>query len=313
MPAMITHYLAAKGMADILRQNNTDFNRTMLLWGAQGPDFLFYHKPLNGKKSLREFGIKLHKLPPEELFLALRKYTELCNIKEVGFVYSYCYGLLCHLALDSAAHPYVYYFQNVLAEKIGEKANFMHHKIEHNIDVIMLKGLEDRQVTRFHIKEALPSCRRGLKAAAKAMTFAINEIFRDTPVSESEVYKAFKDCRKYEGLLISRHGRRRAIAQWLEQKKNLGISLSCFVRPETPDKDFDYVNSRGERWYSEGLAGGRPCRDNFLQIFDKAVSSAAYLAERFKNCADHRQPLYFLKDYRFDNGSEKLEVRKWNE
>lgn len=313
MPSMITHSLAAKNTARLLTSKGFDFNKQMLFWGAQGPDVFFYHKPLNGKKSLREFGSRLHKLPPEKLFLSLRDYSEKCNIKDVKYVYSYCYGLLCHLALDSAAHPFVYYFQNVLAEKLGEKQNFMHHKIEHNIDVIMLLGLENRSASKFKIREAYPHCRKGVKAVAKAFAYAINENFTDDTLYESDVYAALKDARKYQNLLLSRKGRRRAIASWIEQKNQLGVSLSCFVRPEEPEKDFDYVNGNGARWINNGLAGGRPSSQNFLQLFDKAVEDASYLAGRFKDCADHRQPLYFLKDFRFDNGSSKLEVRQWTE
>lgn len=313
MPALITHYLAASRAAEQLKSKGVELNRAMFLWGAQGPDFFYYHKPLNGRKSLKDLGGRLHKMEPEKLFLALRDYSEQCGLREVNFVYSYCFGVLCHLALDSAAHPFVYYHQDVLAEKLGEKPRFMHHKIEHNLDVIMLKGLEDRSVTKFRIREALPFCPKGLKAASKAMAYAINEVCPDTPVTSKEIYSAFRDHKKYENLLLSRHGRRRAIANWVEQKKQLGVSLSCFVRPEEPEKDFDYVNSSGKRWRNNGLAGGRPSSQNFLQLFDTAVEKSVYLAERFKDCADHRQPLYFLTEYRFDNGNTKLEVRQWNE
>lgn len=313
MPALITHYLCAKKSLDLLSDKGFDINREVYLWGAQGPDFFFYHKPLGGERSLRNIGSILHKADVQQVFTAFRDYTELCGIKDVRFVYSYCFGFLSHLALDSGAHPYVYFFQDILAEKLSEKANFMHHKIEHNIDVIMLAGLEKRKVINFKIKEALPSCARGLKAAAKAVEFMVNEVSPDTPVSYKEIYSAFKDFKKYSGFLLSRRGRRRHIAQWLENKHNLGVSLSCFVRPEEPENDFDYMNINAARWLSKGTAGGRPSSAGFLDLFDKAVENGAYLAERFKDCADHRQPIYFLKDYRFDNGTQKLEVRQWSE
>lgn len=313
MPALITHYLAAVRAADGLKARGIPFNRAVFLWGAQGPDFFYYHKPLNGQKSLKALGGILHKTEPEKLFLALRRYTEQCSLRDLSFVYSYCYGFLCHLALDCGAHPFVYFYQDVLAERLAEKPRYMHHKIEHNLDVIMLKGLEERSVTGFRIREALPFCPKGLKAAAKAMAFAVNEVCPDTQVTWQEIYAALRNHKKYENLLLSRHGRRRAIANWVEQKNQLGVSLSCFVRPAEPERDFDYVNSAGRRWQNNGLAGGRPSSQNFLQLFDAAVEKSIYLAERFKDCADHRQPLYFLQEYRFDNGNTKLEVRQWNE
>ena len=311
MPAMITHYLAAKRSAALLSGQGIELNFPTYCWGAQGPDFLFYHKPLGGEKSIRKIGLALHKTEPEKIFLAFRKYTELCSIKELPYVYSYCYGLLSHLALDSGAHPFVYYFQDKLGEQSRDPANFMHHKIEHNLDVILLEKLEGRRLSSFKIREALPSCRKGLRAAAKAVGFVVNELYPDRPVPEKEIYKACCDFRRDEGLLLHHRRFSRAVARKLEEKKKLGKSLSFFIRPESPWDDFDYTNAKKMRWYSAGLAGGRPSSADFFTVFDKGVEDSAYLAGRFKNCADHRQPLYFLKDYRFDNGSKKLEVRQW--
>ena len=313
MPAMITHYLAAKRSAALLSQQGMEIDFPTYCWGAQGPDFFFYHKPLSGEKSIRKIGFAMHKTDPEKIFLAFRKYTELCSIKDLPYVYSYCYGLLSHLALDSGAHPFVYYFQEKLGEQSGDPANFMHHKIEHNLDVILLEKLEDRRLSSFKMREALPSCRKGLHAAAGAIAFVTNELYSDYPTSEKEIYKAFCDFRRYEGLLLRHRRLGRKVAGKLEEKKGLGNSISFFIRPESPWDDFDYTNSEKKRWYAAGLAGGRPSSADFFSIFQKGVEDSAYLAGRFKDCAEHRQPLYFLKDFRFNNGSKKLEVRLWIE
>lgn len=312
MPALITHYLAASAAYNRLREEKIEVNRALYFWGAQGPDIFFFHKPLNGKKSIRRVGMLLHKTDPQQIFLAFRKYTELCDLRDLTDVYSYCYGFLSHLALDCNAHPYVYYFQDELAKQNGQKVNFMHHKIEHNLDVILLKKFENRSAATFRIGEALPRNRKGLKAAAKALAFMANEVIADYPVKSSDIYDALKDCKRYGRFLLSRRGRRRKFALWLEKKKDLGVSLSCFVRPAEPETDFDYTNAAHKRWISRGLAGGRPSSLDFNAIFDKGVEDSVYLAKRFKDCADHRQPLYFLQDCRFDNGSQKLEVRQWN-
>lgn len=311
MPALITHYLAAKRSAALLAQQGIEIHYPTYCWGAQGPDFFFYHKPLGKEKSIRKVGFALHKTDPEKIFLAFRKYTELCSVKELPYVYSYCYGMLSHLALDSGAHPFVYYFQERMGEQTGDRANFLHHKIEHNLDVILLEKLENRRLTSFKIREALPSCRKGLRAAAKAVCFMVNEVYPEHPVPEKEIVKAFRDFRRYEGLLLHHRRIGRTVAHKLEEKKNLGNSLSFFIRPESPWDDFDYTNAGKSRWYAAGLAGGRPSSADFFSIFQKGVEDSAYLAVRFKDCADHRQPLYFLKDYCFDNGSKKLEVRQW--
>ncbi len=302
MPALATHYLAAKRTADLLAQTDLCLRPRIFYWGAQGPDFLYFHKPLNGQKSLRQVGKVLHQYDPDQLFTAMRDYAENCPLKDAPAVFSYCYGFLSHLALDSAAHPYVYYFQQVLAEQLGEKASFMHHKMEHNLDTIALLELENRPIAGFRVREALPSCCRELKAVSRMMAQVVNTLSGQELVEEKEIYGAFRDFKTYSGLLLSKRGRRRNMALWLEQKKKLGVSLSCFVSPLEPETDFDYVNRKHARWISRGLAGGRPSSVDFFALFDKAVEDGAYLAGRFRDCADHHQPLYFLKQFRFDNG-----------
>ena len=76
-------------------------------WGCQGPDPLFYRKILLGSP-LHKLGNRMHSEKTDELFAALsRAVRDLSgDVQEIAA--AYFYGFVCHYALDSEIHPYVY-------------------------------------------------------------------------------------------------------------------------------------------------------------------------------------------------------------
>ncbi|MDD3242924.1 MAG: zinc dependent phospholipase C family protein [Eubacteriales bacterium] len=74
------------------------------LLGANGPDPLFYHRIWKGgsRRRLLQLAIRLHREKTAELLWALT--TQARTPAQVA----YACGFLCHYALDSSVHPYVY-------------------------------------------------------------------------------------------------------------------------------------------------------------------------------------------------------------
>lgn len=308
MPAHITHYLLAKRLEKKLIENNIEYNQAALYWGSQGPDFLYYHKAtrLFIEKNLRKLGVYLHKSDPIKIFDAMKEYIySRCSQKEKTFAKSYAYGFLAHLALDSIAHPYIYFNQNLLARQNGEKPGFMHHKIEHSIDTIMLERELDKSVNKFRLGKTLPLSFKAIKAQSRMMAFAINKIGGNKKFRPRTFRWAFYDCRFLVILSKDTFGLKRRLAQWIENKRKLGQSLSCFINPITPDEHWDYVNQNKAVWtYKEG-ARIKKSDDTFYDLFEKAVEQAFEFISRFKFNAEHNQPLYFLYEYKFNNGYNK--------
>ena len=300
MPAFITHYLAAEAAASQLAALDFELNRDMYYWGAQGPDLFFYHRPLKASKSLRALGLLLHNTQPVKMFASLQEYSEICDIAELEAVMSYCFGLLSHLALDANAHPFVYYFQGALAQKTGKKENFMHHKIENNLDILMLKREKNQTISDFKIGRALPWDNAGIKAAAGAVSYMASDVSKDTPCSMDEAFSAFVDIRKYAAFLLKWRNPKRKIARFFEKKRKKGEDLGGFFRADTSDNDFDYLNSAHKKWCCD--AQGDPRNSDFYEIFDKSVTDSVNLAQRFSDCVQHRKPIYFLDDFKFYGG-----------
>ncbi len=106
MPAIFTHIQfgkeVAKELSDPLRSLINAHSESFYL-GTQGPDILFYHKPLKSKKRnpTRKKGWDLHAQAPLDFFQ---------NAKALATTPSeraYVLGFLCHYSLDSFCHPYI--------------------------------------------------------------------------------------------------------------------------------------------------------------------------------------------------------------
>ena len=66
MPSMLTHKLFAEEVAEKLSFGMTEREKRVRLWGAQGPDVLFFHRhmPLHKRgESISEWGHKMHTMP----------------------------------------------------------------------------------------------------------------------------------------------------------------------------------------------------------------------------------------------------------
>ena len=112
MPAIFTHVQFGK---DVIASLPPSFTRLMekhpqcFYLGTQGPDLLFYHKPLQKKNNpTRKRGWALHAVPPKEFFLQGAKYLlddrqnydSDGNFNPQSKEAAYLLGFLCHFCLD---------------------------------------------------------------------------------------------------------------------------------------------------------------------------------------------------------------------
>ena len=304
MPALITHYLLALRVEKTLAAQGFLLDHAAVCWGAQGPDFLFYHRALPHQPggSLRRLGSALHRDDPAATFGHMAEFIRRCPPADLTCASSFAYGFLCHLALDSAAHPYVYWFQEQLAKKTGGRPAFMHHKIEHNLDTIMLRRELGQMPSDFSAEAALPENQRMLGTAARMMRYVLAALYPAERISVSNVEQAFKDARLIAGLLTDPMGRKRRLLQSAEKLFHTRAVLSGFICPIQPDGDWDYPNLSHMPWIDRGLGRGKASRDDFFCIFSQAERTAVSLCQRFQQCTELRKQPEFLSAYGFHNG-----------
>ncbi|MBQ8394855.1 MAG: zinc dependent phospholipase C family protein [Clostridia bacterium] len=166
--------------------------------GTQGPDILFYHKPLKSNP-LRKKGSDMHRKAGKSFFLrqAKRLLTENLVKKEGdGYVpdsadAAYIAGFLCHFLLDVRLHPTVYEAQ---------ATGLAHGKIESELEKYMLR--KDGKPTRgYNTASPFGNERSTAKACAAALD-----------AKEEEAARAIKTIQKLNGWFTSKNGALHAAA-----------------------------------------------------------------------------------------------------
>ncbi len=118
MPAIFTHIQFGKEVAALLppplRELTEKYPKPFYL-GTQGPDILFYHKPMKKKEKnpARKLGWDMHAVSSAQFFQNAAKLLcedennrdEIGNFAPKTAEAAYILGFLCHFTLDSACHP----------------------------------------------------------------------------------------------------------------------------------------------------------------------------------------------------------------
>ncbi len=105
MPAVAAHYQfgtlvknALNGSIRTCIENHLNYFQL----GTQGPDLLFYHKPLT-KNKIASYGVEIHTQPGEQFLHDLLIRQPNLDERQIA----YLLGFYCHYNLDRACHPYI--------------------------------------------------------------------------------------------------------------------------------------------------------------------------------------------------------------
>lgn len=111
MPTTIAHAYFAKDVFEILPKSISDrFSITRYKMFAQGVDsFMFYNlfSIMPGKK-VRKFQGYFHSHNSRDFFMQVLHYMKDNHIED-NDTYAFLAGFICHYALDSIVHPYIFY------------------------------------------------------------------------------------------------------------------------------------------------------------------------------------------------------------
>ena len=196
MPAIFTHVQFGK---DVVASLPPSFSTLVekhpqcFYLGTQGPDLLFYYKPLKSKENpTRKQGWDMHKVAPEEFFLQSAKFLleDESNYENGVFTptskeAAYLLGFLCHFTLDWSLHPYID------AKSVD---GLTHGKIESELDKHSLRKI-GRPARGFNTATLFYPTDESKKASANILR-----------VSEEDTEEAIKTMRLINGLFSAKCG-----------------------------------------------------------------------------------------------------------
>ncbi|MDI9471825.1 MAG: zinc dependent phospholipase C family protein [Tissierellia bacterium] len=252
MPDLWTHYFFSK---DVQKDNHLPISwESLYSLGAQGPDFLFYldFQPWKKKSGFR-FGTLMHQEKPKELMSYVLTLLE----KADDILRDYLLGFVAHYALDSTAHPFVFYYAQDPIE---------HKVLEASIDALLF---EERMARPLRGEDSLAIIDVGKQLPQQVVDFyrkAAKDIY-DEVLPERVIQSAYRDFREF--LILTRpKGFIRLSLQNLIEK--LGSApVSQYIYPETVDPKVLNTNMY----------------EDFMQSYDKGRHKFTRLFEVGPECA----------------------------
>ena len=278
MPACLTHREFAHRVLETLPDPAAP-NAAAFDWGAQGPDFLFCHRylPWMRGKCLREYAARLHAADP---VVTLGAFRDALRRQEDPATRSYVWGLLCHYALDSIAHPYINAkAAQLVAERPEQTQTTMHGEVEGALDAIILRRETGQLPSEAPLGACFPKNEPVQRRIARLYREVLSQAFGEE-VSQDQLFQATQDAHQVFSLLTDRSGLKLRLFETIE--KGRAHVISSHIVPITERDDVDYANLQREPWSWEGVSGD----EDFFQLFDRAKGLARELILRLDGLTD---------------------------
>ena len=259
------------------------------------------HRCLLGSP-LHKLGNRMHSEKTDELFAALSRAVRDLSGDAQEIAAAYFYGFVCHYALDSEIHPYVYCRQvQFCTENPKLSASAVHSRIESDIDYLLYERACHRHITEFDPEERyqLSSVEQ---AVLSVMLHAVLKTVYGADVSTHELRRSFAEMTSWESFLYSES---RAVYRGAKKAEALlgrGALLTGHMKLERPM--WDALNLAHQPWHN--LWKPNEIRtDSVPELFGLARIRAAALAGQYAAQFDAGWLMHYHFDEPFDSGNPK--------
>lgn len=272
MPNIITHTLFAQEIFDKVDEATHDLfepRLQLLEIGSNGPDFLFFHgmnpKDFYKKSDLRVAGSMFHAAHVNDFYqkalISIRNEQDEDIKKDMM---TYVCGHLCHWALDTTSHPYVFYRTG----PCKGKSAWYHHRFESLLDAIMLKVKRECTIEDFKFYEVCDVTKEQARAIARIYVVAIRQIL-GFDIKPHQILESLNDWHFIETLFYDASGDKLKALQTLETFTKAYNSLSGYIVPNHPDDPYDVMNLLHTRWVHPSDSSF-VSTESFFDLYDRA-------------------------------------------
>lgn len=251
MPYILTHTLFGYEALKALELDPELASPSFYL-GCCGPDPYFFYQPLKSlihRKEKQDLGHLMHSLPGNRLFAAMLPAID--KVEQDFFR-----GMVCHLCLDAAAHPY-----------ITARAHGMDHsRMEVEIDM---------QLYRTAAPRTLSPCKRQEGADLDRLDLYMSRTTEKlTGQAAPGVYKAAaRSFLTLQKLSYDPKGGKRKVISVLEKPFARPGTLSGFMLTEGIEDVRDAMNSNHTPWRAVRQPEAVR-RESFLELYEQGLREA---------------------------------------
>lgn len=273
MPNVITHGLMAHEVIQNCESSSLsqaiENNLRLFFFGSNGPDFLFYYRFLSSDEdaqAIRHLGGIFHDEHVNDFYSAAKTYLSTLSGPKYEMTLSYLSGHLCHWALDSLAHPYVFHKTGL----IEGDTRYDHYRFEAMVDTLVVKQIQKKKFADVPSYKFVELKQDEVLVIAKLYQY-ITKVVLNKRVELSKFVKAIKAMYQYNRLLWDKRGLKTKVIRQIENKvlKDPWIYSSHFVIPQE-DLEHDLLNLNHEPW-------SHPCdeteiyTESFMDLFDQSI------------------------------------------
>lgn len=249
MPGIVTHTLFSEEVLNCLDNPMLNAHRAFFITGGQGPDFLFYDhasaKRIFTPAPLRKYGTLLHHENINAFYQsALKSIRQEKNPAIQDDLIAYICGHLCHWALDSTLHPFIY-------SRTGNckgKSSWRHHRYESLLDAALLKYYKNLTITDFDpSKECFSTDLHVARAIARIYGPALEDLYGEE-IRPSDFVKILQEWKAMQERFYDPLNRKKAVLEPIEKITHLNNLFTGFSIPNEVEDNIDVCNLLHTPW-----------------------------------------------------------------
>ncbi|MDR1542164.1 MAG: zinc dependent phospholipase C family protein [Clostridiales bacterium] len=309
MPAVITHYLmgqaALKKMNDPWLKTLISKNMDAFSIGAQGPDILFFAL---GDKELNLTGNAMHESGISSFYSAAIAAAKSAVEESKDIIISYMCGFLCHYALDTCTHPYIYFKTGFTDDKgsLKDMEKKRHRFLETTIDCLLCEKLGGMSPYKMNISKKILVAGKGRKVISQFLSQTIQAAY-GLEKEPADYAKAMKDMAFIYRLFRDKSGRRRALASFAGKLFRDSGATAALIHYSDVKESVDYLNMDHNLWcfpWDEDIE----LNLSFMDLYNRAVDDAQIYVNSFakavKGTLETKIALSILGGKNFSTGLE---------
>lgn len=310
MPNYITHALCANDVLQSFLEEKMlkriQQYPQIFSMAASGPDFLFYYRvwpwlDQRHNDHVYNIGNTVHRHSVNAFYQKaldwISQYEE-SDDKEILIVY--LAGHLMHWALDSVAHPYVFYHSG----EIRGKTKYWHYRLESMLDIMMVKQVKGLNLKNIGAIDMLGSTQAQRKILSKMYAAVVKDVYGMD--ENPEVYEeCFKTMPEVAAALFDPNGFKKPLIQTFERSQSALWKFSSHMIFPHSDEQHDILNLNHQEWLHPCDASMKSNK-SFVDLYHEGTQRGLAALYAFSDVVDHQgsidKLLSILKDRSYDTG-----------
>lgn len=311
MPNVVTHGLMA---LDVYNQIESSRVKSAIkahpkayLLGSNGPDILFYYQALpwqneTKNKRVADVGHAMHSSKINEFYdEAFRLIHLIKDKKRQDILISFMAGHLQHWALDSLAHPFVFYRSGPL----NGKRPYDHYRYESMIDALMLTYVKNRRLKELKVKRLVDVSKEERRIIATFYQRLIDSVLK-IQLNIEEIEGAIVTMKQSLTYLYSPNNIMFDLVSRYERRKNIPWKYSSHIVSSRIDAHFDVLNLRHDAWCNPSDPEDISTQ-SFIDIYNQSIDLGIQTLDFLENKLENKEGSFetILQGKTYDTGKKE--------